>query len=109
MHGYVKKSDVIDICMEWCPDDDGTVAKTGDMREMLDEIECLDSEDVEKVVHAYWIHHKSFLWGHIVTCSRCGNSLSMNGVNGGRGDANYCPNCGAKMDEIFIDMSQREN
>lgn len=30
-------------------------------------------------------------------CSICGNILDFNGVNAGRGDANYCPNCGAKM------------
>lgn len=34
----------------------------------------------------------------IVKCKLCGNYLSMEGVNCGRGDANYCPNCGAKMD-----------
>lgn len=31
-------------------------------------------------------------------CSECGNILDFNGVNCGRGDANYCPNCGAKME-----------
>lgn len=30
-------------------------------------------------------------------CSECGNILDFNGVNCGRGDANYCPNCGADM------------
>lgn len=33
----------------------------------------------------------------IVKCTLCNNNLSMEGVNCGRGDANYCPNCGAKM------------
>lgn len=33
----------------------------------------------------------------ILTCSICGNMLSMEGVNAGRGDANFCPNCGADM------------
>ena len=27
-------------------------------------------------------------------CSVCGNFLDFHGVNAGRGDANYCPNCG---------------
>ena len=31
-------------------------------------------------------------------CSICGNFLNFRGVNAGRGDANYCPNCGAKME-----------
>lgn len=35
----------------------------------------------------------------IVECSVCNNYLSMSGVNGGRGNANYCPNCGAAMDK----------
>lgn len=29
-------------------------------------------------------------------CSWCGNTLDFNGVNCGRGDANFCPNCGRK-------------
>ena len=33
-------------------------------------------------------------------CSECGNILDFDGVNCGRGDANYCPNCGAKMQEV---------
>lgn len=33
-------------------------------------------------------------WG---VCSRCRNTLDFDGLNAGRGDANYCPNCGAKM------------
>ena len=30
-------------------------------------------------------------------CSICGNVLNFDGVNCGRGDANFCPNCGANM------------
>lgn len=33
-------------------------------------------------------------WG---ICSECGNTLDFAGLNAGRGDANFCPNCGAKM------------
>ena len=33
-------------------------------------------------------------WG---VCSRCRNTLDFDGLNAGRGNANYCPNCGAKM------------
>lgn len=35
----------------------------------------------------------------IYKCSNCGHLLDFEGVNGGRGDANYCPNCGAEMRE----------
>lgn len=33
-------------------------------------------------------------WG---ICSECGNTLDFSGVNAGRGDVNFCPNCGADM------------
>lgn len=32
-------------------------------------------------------------------CSICNNYLDFDGVNAGRGDANYCPNCGARMEK----------
>ena len=35
----------------------------------------------------------------IFKCSNCGNYLDFRGVNAGRGGANYCPNCGTKMEE----------
>lgn len=38
-----------------------------------------------------------FINNRIYECSNCGNLLDFEGVNAGRGDANYCPNCGAYM------------
>ena len=49
-----------------------------------------------------WIYldkDKRFFHPHIVKCSVCNNTLDMYGVNAGRGDANFCPNCGASMSE----------
>ena len=40
------------------------------------------------------------------SCSVCNNFLEFEGVNAGRGDANYCPACGAKM-QIPIQPSIR--
>lgn len=41
-HGrLIEENKVLDIVFEWCPDDDGSVGKVGDVREMLDEIEAL--------------------------------------------------------------------
>ena len=51
----------------------------------------------EKVGH--WINEK--VWklfpSNDYKCSECGNTLDFDGVNCGRGDANYCPNCGCLM------------
>lgn len=37
--------------------------------------------------------------GRHYRCDQCGNTLDFDGVNTGRGDANFCPNCGADMRE----------
>lgn len=49
--------------------------------------------DAAPVVHAHWIDEGPFC--SLVKCSQCGNFLDMRGVN----SANFCPYCGAKMDE----------
>lgn len=36
-------------------------------------------------------------WKIIYRCSECGNYLDFSGLNAGRGDANFCPHCGADM------------
>lgn len=54
--------------------------------------------DAVPVVRAHWIQCEGLFCRHTVKCSHCGNFLDMSGVNAGRGNANFCPNCGAKMD-----------
>lgn len=55
--------------------------------------------DAEPVKHARWIDQQHLIFKHeIFKCSNCGHFLDFGGVNAGRGDANYCPNCGARMD-----------
>ena len=49
----------------------------------------IDEEELKRP----WFKH------HVYKCSECGNILDFDGLNAGRGDANYCPNCGARMDE----------
>lgn len=50
------------------------------------------------VVHGKWIHRPGSWFHNDYQCSECGNYLDFNGLNAGRGDANFCPNCGARMD-----------
>ena len=57
-------------------------------------IDAQPTIDAVPVVHAHWIDQKHGVY----KCSNCRNYLDFRGVNAGRGDANYCPNCGAEMD-----------
>lgn len=58
---------------------------------------CADMIPKPKTGH--WVNAKvgKLFPSNDFKCSECGNILDFNGVNCGRGDANYCPNCGAKM------------
>lgn len=81
------------MVMEWCPDDDGSVGKTGDLRELLDELESV-ATDAEPVRHGRWIDvNPDSFWDPRMRCSICKQEeipLSK---------WHYCPNCGAKMDK----------
>ena len=53
--------------------------------------------NTEPVKHGCWIGESQTKG--VFKCSVCRHYLDFDGVNAGRGSANYCPNCGAKMDE----------
>ena len=44
-----------------------------------------------------WVELSHGILFHVYKCDQCGNTIDMNGVNAGRGDANYCPSCGVRM------------
>ena len=74
------------------------VEKFGGTASTQANLAILDGTPYEERPKGKWINfQKSFLYGTIAQCSRCDNTLNMNGVNAGRSDANYCPNCGADM------------
>ena len=50
--------------------------------------------DVVEVKHGYWVYNRGQAFGEpCYFCSLCTDGGSNNGRD------NYCPNCGAKMDE----------
>ena len=92
------------ITMSMCVNIDECKDKRKQRETDLELIKSLTAADVQPVVHGEWkqtggkySRHKT-IDRRVLTCSVCGNFLCMEGVNAGRGDANYCPNCGAKMD-----------
>lgn len=52
------------------------------------------SPDVAPVIHAYWIREPNTT---VCKCSHCG-SISLFTTN-------YCGNCGAKIDEIHVEVA----
>ena len=78
------RQDVLD--WEDCPNG---FSDTYDKARIIDEINYQPTLDVEPVRHGKWIY-TGFME---VKCSDCGNVFHE------LEDTNYCPNCGAKMDE----------
>lgn len=57
------------------------------------------SADVAPVRHGRWIEQEKYTFGTMYDCSICGDRILDNGHYNGH-SWNYCPNCGAKMDEV---------
>ena len=60
----------------------------------LQSISDMPAADVAPVVHARWIEDHDYL-----KCPECGVMIKRDFTFFDIGDWNYCPNCGAKMDE----------
>lgn len=88
---YIKKHDAVDLVNKISNLD--LKAKGG----ICVSLANLEKADVVPVVHGKW--KKIGVWGRVYRCNQCGNFLDFDGVNAGRGDANFCPHCGAKMDK----------
>lgn len=61
---------------------------------VLEYVENLPAADVAPVVRSRWRY-----CGFLVECQSCGEIYSRHGGNAGK-LWNYCPNCGAKMQEV---------
>lgn len=75
------------------------VATRQSLLAMIERVKEAPIVKAKPVQYGQWIPLKGWFNKNIVKCSVCGNTLDMGGVNAGRGDANFCPNCGADMRE----------
>ena len=64
--------------------------------EVYNAIGELPSADVVQVVHGKWIDEDPAFAEYFANCSVCGYEID---VHNERGYFNFCPNCGAKMEE----------
>lgn len=61
------------------------------------DLECEQIATATPVKHAHWIHeHLASTSGGSYAVVRCSNCLSQYPMT----EENYCPHCGAKMDEV---------
>lgn len=61
-------------------------------------VNAIPAADVVPVVHGRWVE-KSTAMGMYFECSACGCAVwNVKPFLFGKGDYNFCPNCGAKMD-----------
>ena len=65
----------------------------------VEDIEAIPAADVAPVVHGRWVHGEHYP----SYCSICGEVSPMDCEGERFYDSNYCPNCGAKMDEEVRD------
>ena len=79
MPEYIKREAALMKLMQ-----DGCSAKN------LQSISDMPAADVAPVMHAHWIRYADC---GVTNCSNCGWSIEE------CWDSDYCPNCGAKMDE----------
>ena len=90
MDEYIRKQDAIDLINKISNLD--LKAKGG----ICVSLANLQKADVVPVVRGKW--NKIGAWGRVYRCNQCGKFLDFYGLNAGIGGANFCPNCGAKMD-----------
>lgn len=71
--------------------------------DIMDGVRFAPAVDAAPVVHAHWITKQTAAGTPYTVCSYCNTSVEYNDEYGtvvmNLKGANYCPNCGAKMDE----------
>ena len=87
MAEYIKREEALMKLMQ-----DGCSAKN------LQSISDMPAADVAPVRHGRWIDDHDYL-----KCPECGVMVKWDFTFFDIGDWNYCPNCGAKMDEPVED------
>lgn len=98
----IDESAVIENIEEWIDSVGGVVIGKGlsGYAELMGCIEEAPTVEAEPVRHGHWVEPIKEKYAYVLsgTCSVCGweSRLYENDVVG----MNYCPNCGAKMDEM---------
>lgn len=66
---------------------------------IIEGMDDIETEEVAPVVHAHWIETEDLSGNHYAECSNCCLLWWIDGESSQEAEMNYCPRCGAKMDE----------
>ena len=95
-----KLKEEIGECPENWLDSPEEMQAVDDWNGCMNVIDCAPTIDAEIVRHGHWIEKDWFDGDIYYDCSTCGNSwVTIEGTPQDNG-MNYCPHCGAKMDEV---------
>ena len=70
---------------------------TGILAVRKEDIEAMPTIAHPKRKTGKWVELSHGVLFHIYKCDQCGSTIDVNGINVERGNANFCPNCGARM------------
>jgi len=62
----------------------------------VEAIEMVEPSPSAEPKRGRWIHHPEIGWGETWLCDQCGEKTTSTVM--GKPRANFCPNCGAKME-----------
>jgi len=99
MSKYIDADKAIEVC-DWYEHE--YIECEDYIRTIADDIRHLPAADVAEVKHGRWVLETKVFpyidprW----TCSECGEETTETTGWGTRPRYNYCPNCGARMDEV---------
>lgn len=93
MTDYIKREEAQKEIVEWA----SRLANPEylDRDATLDIIRLIPSADVAEIRHGKWVSRESVDKDYISYCSECGFPVSTFW-----NQSNYCPNCGARMEEV---------
>ena len=94
--GLISKQALLYALDDTALTDDGGV-DVNDLDDLIKRMPTIEAEPIKRGRWEFNGYYISELSGIIqVKCSKCGFKTLANGLD----DYNYCPNCGAKMDEV---------
>lgn len=95
MAEYIDKEMALSLVQPDAPEDEKSTVTIATAKKLVRSIIYrTPTADVATVVHGRWIEQEKYTFGVMYDCSICGSRILDNGHSW-----NYCPSCGAKMDE----------